>query len=114
MRIDPSQPVYGVQAQALLAGQPALLRLEDMAAHYIREIRKIQPNGPYRLLGYSFGGTMALEMAHQLRAVGEVVAPIGMLDARSIHLRKGLPDASSPRRTKSAAASRASPETPRR
>jgi pimeloyl-ACP methyl ester carboxylesterase len=74
-----------VQAQSLLAGQPALLRLEDMAAHYIQEIRKVQPHGPYRLLGYSFGGTVALEMAHQLRAAGEIVAPIGMLDARSLH-----------------------------
>jgi len=85
MRIDPGQPVYGVQAQSLLAGQPALLRLEDMAAHYVQEIRKVQPHGPYRLLGYSFGGTVVLEMAHQLRAAGEAVAPIGMLDARSLH-----------------------------
>ena len=90
MRIDPSQPVYGVQAQSLLAGQPALLRLEDMAAHYIQEIRKVQPHGPYRLLGYSFGGTVVLEMAHQLRAAGEVVAPIGMLDSRSLHYDKAF------------------------
>lgn len=88
MRIDPCQPVYGVQAQSLLAGQSALLRLEDMAAHYVQEIRKVQAHGPYRLLGYSFGGTVALEMAHQLRAAGEVVAPIGMLDARSLHFEQ--------------------------
>jgi amino acid adenylation domain-containing protein len=85
MRIDSCQPVYGVQAQSLLAGRPALLKLEDMAAHYISEIRALQPHGPYRLLGYSFGGTVALEMAHQLRAAGEIVAPLGMLDARSKH-----------------------------
>ena len=85
MRIDPCQPVYGVQAQSLLAGQPALLRLEDMAAYYIDAIRKVRPHGPYRLLGYSFGGTVVLEMAHQLRAMGELVAPVGMLDARSKH-----------------------------
>jgi len=85
MRLDAGQPVYGVQSQALLAGQPALVRIEDLAAHYIQEIRKVQPHGPYRLLGYSFGGTVALEMAHQLTAAGEVVAPIGMLDARALH-----------------------------
>jgi len=85
MRIDPCQPVYGIQSQALLAGQPALLRIEDMAAYYVNEIRKIQPHGPYRLLGYSFGGAVALEMAHQLRAAGEPVAPLGMLDARAKH-----------------------------
>ena len=82
-RIDPDQPVYAVQAQSLLAGQPALLRLEDMAAHYLSEIRALQPHGPYHFLGYSFGGTLVLEMAHQLRAQGEQVALLGMLDARS-------------------------------
>ena len=90
MRIDPRQPVYGVQAQSLLAGQPALLRLEDMAAHYVQEIRKVQPHGPYRLLGYSFGGTVVLEMAHQLSAAGEIVAPIGMLDARALHYEQAF------------------------
>jgi amino acid adenylation domain-containing protein len=83
MRIDPAQPVYAIQAQALLPGQSALLRMEDLAAYYIREMRTVQPNGPYHLLGYSFGGTLALEMAHQLRAAGEQVAMLGMLDARS-------------------------------
>jgi len=92
MRIDPCQPVYGIQAQALLAGQPALLRLEDMAAYYVSEIRKLQPHGPYRLLGYSFGGAVALEMAHQLRAAGEPVAPLGMLDARAKHFETARRD----------------------
>lgn len=90
MRIDSCQPVYGIQAQSLLHGEPGLLRLEDMAAHYIHEIRKVQPHGPYRLLGYSFGGTVVLEMAHQLRAAGEPVAPLGMLDARSSHYEDGF------------------------
>jgi thioesterase domain-containing protein len=76
------RPIYGVQAQSLLAGQPALLRLEDQAAFYLAEIREIQPNGPYYFLGYSFGGTIALEMAHQLRAMGEQVELLGMLDSR--------------------------------
>ena len=83
MRIDPEQPVYAVQAQALMAGEAALLRFEDLAAYYIREIRKVQPQGPYQLLGYSFGGTMVLEMARQLQAAGDEVSLLGMLDARS-------------------------------
>jgi thioesterase domain-containing protein len=95
MRIDVCQPVYGIQSQALLAGRPALLKMEDMAAYYIEEMRKIQPHGPYRLLGYSFGGTVVLEMAHQLRAAGEPVAPIAMLDSHSHEFeqqrRKELP-----------------------
>jgi thioesterase domain-containing protein len=54
-----------------------------MARHYIEEIRTLQPHGPYYLLGYSFGGTMVLEMAHQLRAAGEQVALIGMIDSKT-------------------------------
>jgi thioesterase domain-containing protein len=82
-RIGPDQPVYGVQAQALEANQRALLHIEDMAAHYLREIRRIQPKGPYHFLGYSFGGIVVLEMAHQLRTAGEAVGLLGMLDTRA-------------------------------
>lgn len=82
-RVGSDQPVYGIQSQALIANQPALLHLKDMAAHYIADIRSLQPKGPYHLLGYSFGGTVVLEMAHQLRAAGEEVALVGMIDSRS-------------------------------
>jgi len=83
MRVGLDQPVYGIQSQALVANQPALLHLKDMAAHYIADLRKVQPQGPYHLLGYSFGGTMVLEMAHQLRAAGQEVALLGMIDSKS-------------------------------
>jgi thioesterase domain-containing protein len=82
-RIGADQPVYGVQAQALAANQPALYRIEEMAAHYLKEIRSVQPKGPYHLLGYSFGGTVVLEMAQQLYAAGEKVGLLGMLDTRA-------------------------------
>ena len=90
MRMGLDQPVYGVQSQALLSGQPALLRLQDMAAYYLAEIRKLQPRGPYQLLGYSFGGTVVLEMARQLRAAGETVALLGMLDAKTLEYEQQL------------------------
>jgi amino acid adenylation domain-containing protein len=83
MRVGKDQPVYGIQSQALVANQPALLHLKDMARHYIADVRKVQPHGPYYLLGYSFGGTVVLEMAHQLRAAGEEVALVGMIDSKS-------------------------------
>ncbi len=82
-RLGEDQPVYGIQAQSLVGREPALLRLEDQAAYYLRDVRKVQPRGPYHLLGYSFGGTLALEMARQLKAKGEEVALLGMLDART-------------------------------
>ena len=54
--------------------------MEDLAAHYLAQIRQLQPNGPYYFLGYSFGGSLAFEMSQQLRAVGQEVALLGMLD----------------------------------
>ena len=78
--------VYGIQAQSLLKGQPALLRLEDQAAYYVSEMQKIQPRGPYYLLGYCFGGLVAFEIAHLLHAAGEQVKLLGMLDSRAYTL----------------------------
>jgi thioesterase domain-containing protein len=82
MLVGTEHPIYGIQAQSLLAGKPALLRVEDQAAFYLAEIREIQPKGPYYFLGYSYGGTIALEIAHQLRSLGERVELLGMLDSR--------------------------------
>lgn len=82
MLVGTDHPIYGIQAQSLLSGQPALLRMEDQAASYLTEIRQIQPKGPYFFLGYSFGGTTALEIAHQLHDMGEQVELLGMLDSR--------------------------------
>ncbi|WP_433965022.1 condensation domain-containing protein [Tunturiibacter gelidiferens] len=90
-RIGADQPVYGVQAQALELDQPALLCIEDMAAHYLKEIRRVQPQGPYHLLGYSFGGIVVLEMAHQLLAAGETIGLLGMLDTRARDYIEGWP-----------------------
>ena len=69
--LGPDQPFYGLQAQGLDAGRECHTRTEDMASLYIREIRRVQPQGPYFLGGYSFGGAIALEMAQQLTALGE-------------------------------------------
>jgi thioesterase domain-containing protein len=82
MLVGTEHPIYGIQAQSLLAKQPALLRLEDQAAFYLAEIRKVQPKGPYYFLGYSFGGTTALEIGRQLLEIGERVELLGMLDSR--------------------------------
>ncbi len=65
------QPFYGLQAHGLDAGHSCHTRTEDVASHYINEIRSVQPEGPYFLGGYSFGGTIAFEMAQQLAAQGQ-------------------------------------------
>jgi amino acid adenylation domain-containing protein len=79
--LEPDQPLYGLQAQGLDGKQPRLNRVEEMAAHYLREIQAIQLEGPYFLGGLSFGGTVAFEMAQQLRARGEQVGLLFLFDA---------------------------------
>ena len=74
------QPVYGLQAQGLDGQTEPLTRLEDMAAHYVAEVRDFQPYGPYYLLGDTLGGLFALEMAHQLSVAGQQIALLAMLD----------------------------------
>ena len=74
------QPFYALQSDLLNGrGSASALRLEDMAAQYIREIRKVQPNGPYFLGGWCLGGYLAYEAAQQLRAQGEEVALLAMI-----------------------------------
>ncbi|MES1241581.1 MAG: non-ribosomal peptide synthase/polyketide synthase [Acidobacteriota bacterium] len=75
------RPFYGLQSRGLLAGAEPHARVEDMAADYLEEIRGVQPAGPYRLGGWSLGGLIAYEMARQLRARGEEVALLAVLDA---------------------------------
>jgi phthiocerol/phenolphthiocerol synthesis type-I polyketide synthase E len=79
-RLGANQPFYGLQALGLDGSCQPLTRLEDMATHYLKEIRKVQPNGPYFLGGYCSGGTIAFEAAQQLRAQGERVALLAMFD----------------------------------
>jgi amino acid adenylation domain-containing protein len=74
------QPVYGLQAQGLDGKQPRHTRVEAMAAHYVREMRALQPTGPYFLTGLSFGGLVAFEVAQQLHAQGQSVALLALLD----------------------------------
>ena len=80
--LEPDQPAYGIQSQALLPEQTALTRVEDMARYYLPEVRAMQPRGPYHFLGYSFGGLIAFEMARQLHSFGERTGLLGMLDTR--------------------------------
>lgn len=77
------QPVYGLQAPGIDGKQTPLNRVEEMAAHYIQEIRTLQPQGAYFLAGFSFGGLVAYEMAQQLHSQGQKVALLAMFDTHS-------------------------------
>jgi len=76
------QPLYGLQAKGLDGISEPLRSIEEMASHYIQEIRRIQPTGPYYLGGASFGGTVALEMAQQLQQQGEEIAFLVLFDTQ--------------------------------
>ncbi len=78
--LGPDQPVYGIQAPAVEGREAPETHLDAMAARYVREVRQVQPVGPYRLCGLSFGGTVAFEMAQQLQAAGQQVDFLGLLD----------------------------------
>jgi amino acid adenylation domain-containing protein len=80
--LDPRRPVYGLQARGLAADEPLPASLEAMAADYLGRIREIQPSGPYHLLGWSFGGLVAHQVATLLREQGEEVALLASLDSR--------------------------------
>ncbi|MFV1966950.1 MAG: alpha/beta fold hydrolase, partial [Pirellulaceae bacterium] len=79
-QLGDSWPVYGLQAQGLDAGQQPHDRIEDMAEFYLSEIRRVRPEGPYLLAGWSMGGLIATEAARRLVAAGEEVALLAMLD----------------------------------
>ena len=74
------QPFYALQPQGLDGQRPCLTSIPEMAGRYIKEIRRIQPEGPYRIGGYSFGGLVAYEMAQQLRAQDQEVGLLALFD----------------------------------
>jgi phthiocerol/phenolphthiocerol synthesis type-I polyketide synthase E len=74
------QPFYGLQCPGLDGSCPPLTRIEDMAALYVRAIRRQQPHGPYLVGGYCGGGLIAYEVAQQLRSKGEEIALLALFD----------------------------------
>ena len=77
------QPFYGLQARGLDPKEEPFTSLQEMAAYYVSEIRKVQPQGPYFLGGFSVGGIFAYEMAQQLVSAGQEVGVLAMLDANT-------------------------------
>jgi enterobactin synthetase component F len=81
--LDPEQPLYAFQALGLRSDDRSARpeSVEEMAAHYVTGIRRLQPRGPYHLLGWSFGGLIAHAIAAQLRTENEDVAFLALLDS---------------------------------
>ena len=78
--MPPGIPVYGFGAAGLQPGETPIDNVPGLAAQYVAELRLVQPHGPYQLGGWSSGGMIAYEMAHQLGALGETVAMLILID----------------------------------
>lgn len=92
--MKPEQPFYGLQAAGLSGKHAWHGSVEEMATHYIKEVRSLQPRGPYYIGGASFGGMVAYEMAQQLTAAGEKVALLALFDTWGPGYPKPLPSSS--------------------
>ncbi len=79
--IDTERPVYGIQEPGIGAPVPFPASLETAVDDYIRLLRKIQPGGPYHLLGWSFGGLVSFAVACRLQQQGEEVALLTVIDS---------------------------------
>ncbi len=75
------QPCYGLQSHGLGASDEAHESIEEMARHYADLILRFQAEGPYVLVGWCFGGHVALETARALGRAGRRVAPVVLVDA---------------------------------
>ncbi|MCP3142127.1 non-ribosomal peptide synthase/polyketide synthase [Pyxidicoccus sp. QH1ED-7-1] len=83
-RLGADQPLYALQAPGVDGGGAPLASVEELAALYVEAIRTVQPSGPYHLGGWSFGGTVALEMARQLQRRDEQVALLALIDSSAL------------------------------
>ena len=81
--VDDDQPVYGLQAKGLDGTDAILNKMEEIAAYYLSEVLEHNPDGPYAIAGYSFGGYVGIEMARQLRSMGKEVKMLAMFDTNA-------------------------------
>ncbi len=91
--LGPDQPVYALQARGPGEAPGLPTTVEEMAADYTAQIRAVRPEGPYRILGWSFGGLVAHAMATLLQREGAAVDLLVMVDSYPVqeHLRSDLP-----------------------
>ncbi|MCV3216967.1 SDR family NAD(P)-dependent oxidoreductase [Plectonema radiosum NIES-515] len=82
--LDSEQPFYGLRSLGLEEGETPYTQITEIAAHHIKAIQAIQPTGPYRLGGHSFGGRVAFEMGQQLLEQEQKVSFLAILDIPAI------------------------------
>lgn len=80
--VDPDRPFFALQAPGVDGEREPFEDLCELARGYVEEVRRAQPRGPYLLGGWSLGGTVAFQMAHELRRLGEEVAAVVLFDTQ--------------------------------
>ena len=89
-KIETTHPVYGMQARGIDGVKEPLTSVEAMGQFHLEAIKRLQPDGPYFLIGYSLGGLVALEIAQLLSAQREEVALLALVDCYPHRNRLGL------------------------
>ncbi|MGW5222208.1 amino acid adenylation domain-containing protein, partial [Nocardia sp. NPDC004085] len=79
--LEQDRDVYGIQSPVLNSAAALPESIDDWASRYVREIRAVQPDGPYHLLGWSLGGVLAHAVAVRLQEQGQRVAVLAMMDS---------------------------------
>jgi oxalate---CoA ligase len=94
--LSSDQPVYGLRMQGLYGEKTPHSRFDDMVSHYVREIRSVQPKGPYQIIGVRDGGWVAIEIGCQLLKQGEKVSNLILIETRYLKLpiTKNIPNTS--------------------
>ncbi len=93
--VDAKYPLYGLQARGVRRPEPLPVTMLEMAQDYADQIRKVQPAGPYHLLGWSLGGNIAFAITEELERRGEQVGLLVILDSNLADLDT-LPESTEP------------------
>jgi amino acid adenylation domain-containing protein len=88
--LSANMSVYGFQSQGLDGKSRVLTSVEEMAAHYVKELKSFQDVGPYYLCGYCMGGVVAYEMARILRSENQTIGMVAMLDSYNLNAAREL------------------------
>jgi thioesterase domain-containing protein/acyl carrier protein len=84
LQLDDGHPVYGLQPEMRADSSYVHTRIVDMAAAHVRQLREVQPHGPYLLAGLCAGGVISFEMARQLQDAGETTLFVGIIDGADV------------------------------
>jgi amino acid adenylation domain-containing protein len=90
--LSADRPVYAIQPTGIDGEQEHHSSIAEMTSHYIDEMQKIQPEGPYHLIGTCFGNAVGVEMAHQLKERGEEIAVLYVVDSAPAYLEPPSPN----------------------